>query len=122
MAENIAKCDPTENVYNYFIENAGPIFNHALSVFKETSDSVGHELEKETVDGLCTHLSLLCQMTIVAVAENVYTNKDPNPVLNKLNKFILEFLPAEIVGEEAGEETRVAEEFLGLLFDKAGKT
>ena len=110
----------TESVFQYFVENAGPIFNHAVSVFEGMSENFEIEIDKQTISGLSTHLSLLCQMVIVAVAESVYTGKDPNTALDVLNQFISSYIPED--APESAEEKQTAENFVGLLFDKAGKT
>lgn len=109
----------TESVFNYFVENAGPIYDHAVGVFESTSKNFEVELNKQTIAGLSTHLSMLCQMVIVAVAESVYTGKDPNVALNTLNQFILSWCPNDM--PESREEKQIADSLVGLLFDKAGK-
>lgn len=110
----------TESVFKYFVENAGPVFNHAVSVFEGMSENFEIEIDKQTITGLSTHLSMLCQMVIVAVAESVYTGKDPNKALDALNQFILSYIPEDV--PEGSEEKQAAENLVGLLFDKAGKT
>lgn len=109
----------TESVFNYFVENAGPIYDHAISVFEGMNKTFEAELNKQTITGLSTHLSMLCQMVIVAVAESVYTGKDPNKALDALNQFILSYIPDDV--PQSPEEKQMAENLVGLLFDKAGK-
>ncbi len=116
MGENYAS---TESVFNYFVENAGPIYEHAVSVFEGMSENFKVEINKQTISGLSTHLSMLCQMVIVAVAESVYTGKDPNKALDALNQFILSYIPDNV--PESSEEKQIAENLVGLLFDKSGK-
>ena len=109
----------TESVFQYFVENAGPIFNHAVSVFEGMSENFEIEIDKQTISGLSTHLSLLCQMVIVTVAESVYTGKDPNEALDALSHFILSYNSESV--PLTAEEKQEAENFVGLLFDKTGK-
>ena len=109
----------TENVFNYFVENAGPIYEHALLVFEGMGKNFEAELNKQTITGLSTHLSMLCQMVIVAVAESVYTGKDPNKALDALNQFILSYIPDDL--PESPEEKQEADALIGLLFDKSSK-
>lgn len=109
----------TEDVFNYFVENAGPIYEHAILVFEGMSKNFERKIDKQTITGLSTHLSMLCQMVIVAVAESVYTGKDPNKALDALNHFILSYIPGDV--PPSSEEEQVAENLVGLLFDKAGK-
>lgn len=114
------ECASTEKVFNYFVENAGPIYDHAVLVFDGMQRTYGEKINKQTVSGLSTHLSMLCQMVIVAVAESVHTGKDPNQALDALNQFILSYIPDDL--PENVEDKQTAENLVGLLFDKAGRT
>lgn len=116
--EKIEEQDSTENVFNYLVENAGPIFEHAKVTFKKTGENLNVTLDTDTTNGLCTHLSLLCQMVIVAVAERVHVGKDPNKALDVLTQFINSYIPDT---EQESKEDQKADELIGLLFDKAGK-